>query len=252
MPLEYEAISDQGLKRQTNQDSHLAARDTGLFAVADGMGGQAGGETASSLAITILRDFIKRSLDVDDTWPTAFDPALSRNQNRLRSALALANKKIKSLADSDPKLQGMGTTAVCALIEGDTATIAHIGDSRAYLFRGGKLELLTADHSWVGEQVAQGVISEDQARQHPLRNVVTRALGTSSELSADFADIPLQAGDLLLLCSDGLNSMVPDEVIGKIIETRTGDLKACAKALIAEANKGGGQDNITIILVRYS
>lgn len=250
MSIEFEAISDTGRKRKINQDNYLADPVTGIFAVADGMGGQAGGEFASEIAISRIKEFINRSLGADDTWPTHFDPALSRNHNRLRSALLLANKQIKLEADRDSKLQGMGTTAVCVLIEKDIASLAHVGDSRAYLFRRGELERLTTDHSWVGEQINQGVISEDQARDHPFRNVVTRALGAMDELETDLSDLKLEHRDVLLLCSDGLNSMVPDEEIKSILASND-NLQRCAQSLVNEANNKGGHDNITVILIRY-
>jgi protein phosphatase len=173
-------------------------------------------------------------------------------QNRLRKALMLANQEIHQAAREDAGLHGMGTTAVCALLEGNRADLAHVGDSRIYLQRDGQLDTITRDHSWIHEQVSQGVISEDQARLHPYRNVVTRALGAAPEVDVDIEKIELQPGDLLLLCTDGLNSMVPDADICKILKRYGDDLGAAASALVFEANRRGGADNTTIILLELA
>jgi serine/threonine protein phosphatase PrpC len=253
MPLKFKAITDVGRQRSANEDNFIAEPELGLYIVADGMGGQAAGEVASRLAVDTICQFIKLTSEQRDiTWPTGYEPSLSYGQNRLRSALILANQEIFASGAEDAGLQGMGTTAVCALIEGHRADLGHVGDSRIYQLRSGALNRVTDDHSWIHEQVRLGVISEDQARNHPYRNVVTRALGASPDVDVDLGGFVLEDGDMLLLCTDGLNSMVTDDSIKEILERYRGDLDAIAKALVFEANQKGGEDNITIILLEYS
>jgi serine/threonine protein phosphatase PrpC len=253
MPLKFKAITDVGRQRTANEDSFLADPELGLYIVADGMGGQAAGEVASRLAVDTICQFIKLTDEQRDiTWPTGYEPSLTYGQNRLRSALILANQEIFASAAEDAGLQGMGTTSVCALVEGRRADLAHVGDSRIYRLSGGELTQVTDDHSWIHEQVRRGVISEDQARSHPYRNVVTRALGATPDVDVDLGGFDLQEGDLLLLCTDGLTSMLGDAQIKEILERYREDLDSAAKALVFEANQKGGEDNITIILLDYS
>jgi len=251
MELEFEAVTDVGRLRTANEDSYAVLPKLGLFAVADGMGGQAAGEVASRTALDCIVEFIRQSAEqADITWPVPYDPSLSLNENRLRAAVALANMGIRRAAEEDAGLAGMGTTVVCALDGGDRVVLAHVGDSRAYLLRGGALERLTRDHSWVGEQIDRGLLSEDQARDHPLRNVVTRALGVGAEVDAELSSFELRSGEVLLLCSDGLTSMVPDAQVRGILERCGHELSVCVKALVSEANRQGGHDNITVVLLR--
>ncbi len=253
MPLRFQAATDVGKQRTANEDSFLTAPELGLFVVADGMGGQAAGEVASRLAVDAICQFIKLTDEQRDiTWPTGYEPSLNHGQNRLRSALMLANQEIYASGAEDAGLRGMGTTAVCALIEGQHADLANVGDSRIYLLDDDGLKQITNDHSWIHEQVKRGVISEDQARSHPYRNVVTRALGATPDVDVDLSGMELQEGNLLLLCTDGLNSMLSDSEISEILQRYRDDLDAAAKALIFEANQKGGEDNITVILLGYS
>ncbi len=147
--------------------------------------------------------------------------------------------------------EGMATTVAAVLVDGDVANLGHVGDSRIYLFSEGVFTQLTSDHSWVNEQIQSGVISADQARSHPLRNVVTRALGGKADLAVDMQTRRMKAGDLLLLCSDGLTAMVPDEDIARILGEAKGDVEKAAKDLVAEANAHGGEDNITVVLLKF-
>ena len=147
--------------------------------------------------------------------------------------------------------EGMATTVAAVLVDGDIANLAHVGDSRIYLWSDGELRQLTSDHSWVNEQIQNGVISPEQARSHPLRNVVTRALGGRSELVVDVQARRVRAGELLLLCSDGLTTMVPDAEIGRVIAAADGDLARAAESLVDEANERGGEDNITVVLLGF-
>jgi protein phosphatase len=145
----------------------------------------------------------------------------------------------------------MATTVAAVLVDGDTANLAHVGDSRVYLFREGALTQLTSDHSWVNEQLQSGIISVDQARTHPLRNVVTRALGGKPDLQVDMQFQRMKSGDILLLCSDGLTTMVPDDDIAKAVAAADGDVEKAATGLVSEANARGGEDNITVLLLQF-
>jgi serine/threonine protein phosphatase PrpC len=252
MRIDSSGLSDVGRKRDHNEDAFVLDEQASLFAVADGMGGHAAGEVASQIAIKTIYDFIHATRDdAEATWPYDYDPSLSVNGNRLRTAIRLANQRIAETIQKKEELKDMGTTVVCVLVSGDgTATVGHVGDSRAYLLRDGTLVQLTSDHSWVNEQVKLGFLDRNDAMRHPFRNVVTRALGSRGEVAVDLSEQALRPGDLLLLCSDGLNSMVDDEGIAAAIVGQGDDLPAQCRALIAAANARGGDDNITAILVR--
>ena len=170
-------LSDVGVIRSHNEDCFDIDPDLQMFVVADGMGGHSHGEIASRIAVDAIREFVAKTSDDDATLPFDVDPRLSRNSNRLRAAIRVAHDKVLKAIRNDASLHGMGTTVVGLLVDGESASIAHVGDSRCYRLRDGKLELLTQDHTWVNEQVVAGFLSEEQARVHPLKNVVTRALG---------------------------------------------------------------------------
>ena len=245
-------LTDRGLRRHHNEDELLVRDDLSLYVVADGMGGHAAGEVAAGLAIKEVERSVETSAGAeDDTWPQGWDPRFSVNANRLVQAILSAHRKVTGAVAGEPELRGMGTTIVAALLDGarGRVSVAHVGDSRAYLCRDRATSLITADHSWVHEQVVAGLLSEDAARTHPLKNVVTRALGGNQEPLVDVEDRTLVPGDLLLLCSDGLNTMLSDEEIGEVL-ARGGDLTRLAYRLVAEANRKGGVDNITVILAQ--
>jgi serine/threonine protein phosphatase PrpC len=226
--------------------------ELGLYVVADGMGGHAAGEVAADLAVREVEGVVEATRDFGgDTWPNDWDPQLSINANRLIHAIACAHRRVTGAVENDLGLKGMGATIVAMLIDPQKGgvTIAHVGDSRAYLERNGKIELLTSDHSWVHEQVVAGLLSEEAARNHPLKNVVTRALGGVQEPAVDITERQIDVGELLLLCSDGLNTMLSDDEIQEVLG-RGGDLTRISHQLVAEANRRGGVDNITVILVR--
>ena len=247
----YYGTTDVGMKRNHNEDAFLVNPEMGFALVADGMGGHAAGEVASELAIEQISAFLSRvSQDGDITWPYKYDIGFSLNANKLMVGIKLANDRILGRVADNPQLNGMGTTIVGGIFEEDSVTIAHVGDSRAYLFREGELQLLTNDHSWVSEQVRRGLITEEQARVHPMKNVVTQALGGSERLSVEIDELELESGDLVLFCSDGLNSMVPMDELKKVFEGSFGDLEDLADRLTQEANDRGGDDNITIVLVQ--
>lgn len=246
------AASHPGLRREENEDSYCVRPDLGLFLVADGMGGHAAGEIASKLAVDTIEAFLAdtKTADVNRTWPFPFDPSMSLDQNRLKAAFRLANRRIAQAMDDNEALRGMATTAAAVLFGLDeTPAVAHVGDSRIYLWRDARLQQVTQDHSWVSEQVRAGIMTEADARRHPWRNVVTRALAGGDDPEVDLAPVPVQAGDRLLICSDGLSSVVTRETIEANLAARHGLEETC-QALIAAENAAGGPDNITVALLQ--
>jgi protein phosphatase len=241
--------TDVGRKRTNNEDSFALRPEHNLYVVADGMGGHSSGEVASHLAVSHINSFFDRhDLNKDSTWPYPYDESLSFAANKVRTAIAMANDRIQRYASDHPESRGMGTTVVAALVDGDEPVISHVGDSRAYLFAGKKLDLLTADHSWVSEQVRMGLLSDEEASRHPLRNVITKALGTKDQAEADVLSVKPAVGDRVLLCTDGLNSMVTDSEIAAVLEAKD-SLEATCQALLTLANERGGEDNITVLLI---
>lgn len=224
------ALSDVGRIRSHNEDAYLA--DPPLFVVADGLGGHEAGEVASQLAVETLRDHAPRRPD----------------SNALARAVRAANREVIRAAREGIGRSGMGTTITAALVEGTHAVVAQVGDSRAYLMRGGTLTRITEDHSMVADLIRSGQITEAESRIHPNRSVITRALGTDPNMYADTFEIDGEPGDRLLLCSDGLTSMLLDTEIAKALEEHS-DPAAAARELIRAANHAGGQDNITVVIV---
>jgi protein phosphatase len=225
------SVTDAGRRRRHNEDSFVC--EPPLFAVADGMGGAQAGEIASRLAATALRD------------PR---PDEASGEPLVVSLIQEANRRVYERAHEDVAASGMGTTMTAALLEGDTVAIGHVGDSRAYRIRDSALEQLTEDHSLVAELVRSGKLSPEEAEVHPQRSVITRALGTEPDVDVDSFSITVRAGDVLMLCSDGLTSMVADRRILELVEKHRDDLERAGKALVDEANREGGEDNITVIL----
>lgn len=242
-------LTDVGRKRKHNEDAYLVDAERGLFVVADGMGGHAAGEVASRITVEAMQEFIGTSDDTtESSWPFGYGNRASSSGNRLTAAVERANEKVMRAVANRPELKGMGTTVVAALIDGEHATLVHVGDSRAYLYRDGELRRLTDDHSWVQEQVNAGILSEDEAKSHPLKNVVTRALGGSPHVSVDLIEVPLRAGDRFLLCSDGLTGMVADdEIHGFLLMESVAEV--VVRKLVELANEHGGVDNITSIVI---
>jgi len=253
MSITFKAISDVGRKRTANEDNYLADGDLKLFVVADGMGGHAAGEVASKIAVESIQDFIRfTSNDKEITWPYEFDETLSMAGNRLKCAIQTAHAKVLETTSQRKEFQGMATTVVGILVENSKAEVAHVGDSRAYMIRDGKLIQLTSDHSWVNEQLRTGAITSAQARNHPYRNIVTRALGGPNPVDVDVSEEAMREGDIILLCSDGLNTMITDEEILEIVSRNLEDLDKACQDLITTANQHGGEDNVTAILVKYN
>ncbi len=226
----YAGASDTGRKRRRNEDAYVIAPP--LFAVADGMGGAQAGEVASKLAAAALKET---------------DPGALSGPARVTSLIQEANRRVHERSTADPATSGMGTTMTVALVEGGGVTIGHVGDSRAYLVRSGQLEQLTEDHSLVNELLKSGKLSPKEAETHPQRSVITRAVGTDPDVDVDSFTVDAREGDVFLLCSDGLTDMVGDEDILGVVERHHDDLDRAAKSLVSAANRGGGEDNITVI-----
>lgn len=244
-------ITDVGRQRQHNEDAYLVDDGLSLYIVADGMGGHAAGEVASRIATESISEFISHTIEDDGTWPHAYDENFSRNTNRLLSALRIANTRVIDAMKRDARLRGMGTTVVAGLFDDTRASIAHVGDSRAYHIRNSQMSRITSDHSWVFEQVRAGMLTEAEAEKHPLRNVITRALGGGNSVVPEASEVQLETGDYFILCSDGLTGMVSEDDILRIV-MESSALEHAGQELVARANEHGGQDNITAVLVQAS
>ena len=242
-------LTHVGRQRQHNEDSFLVADEAQLYLVADGMGGHAAGEIASRIAVDSISEFILHTKEDDGTWPHAYDENYRRTTNRLMAAVRMANTRVLEAMRKDARLRGMGTTVVACMADEKTMSFAHVGDSRAYLIRDNQLSRITNDHSWVFEQVQAGMLTEAEAEKHPLRNVITRALGGALQVTPDASEIEIKSGDVYLLCSDGLTGMVPEDEILRVVADHEKLEDACQE-LINKANERGGLDNVTAILVR--
>lgn len=227
--------TEVGLVRKQNEDSICVVPDLALFAVADGMVGHLAGEVASRLAIESIT---LRLQDGDET----------ELGKKLLEGAILANSRVYDISSRDVNCRGMGTTLTAAVIRERELVLVHVGDSRAYLIRGDKIVTITEDHSLVQEMLKLGGITKEQAREHPHRNVLTRALGTDPSVEVDLFRVRLEKGDVVLLCSDGLNGLVEDEEIMKLVKSAPGPDQA-VKSLVAEALDRGGTDNISVIVV---
>lgn len=241
-------LTDVGQVRPHNEDSILLEPSLNLYAVADGMGGHKGGEFASRICLDSLRDYLLMAAKGQAPLVGELEPAYSEMANRLGSAVRFANRAVFEAAGSKPEWRGMGTTIVALTVSNRSVSIAHVGDSRAYLLRQGKFQQLTEDHSWIEEQVRAGLMSRDEALFAKGRNVLTRAIGQDSAVTVDLDELELQPGDCLLLCSDGLFGMVADEEIAALIGAANSPEAAC-RELVACANGRGGRDNISVILI---
>ena len=237
-------LSDVGRRRESNEDDFLIEPEQGLFAVADGMGGHAAGEVASHMAIETLREALsngdlgaRRSVDGAGQW--------------LRGAVVEANRRIWESIRVHEDRRGMGTTVVALVRCGNELIVGHVGDSRLYLLRDDELHRVTSDHSWVNEQVKLGLMTDDTAQRHPMRNIVTRALGSRNDVVVDVASVPVRTGDVLLLCSDGLNTMLTDDAIRATLARHRSDPEAACRALVDAANASGGEDNVTVVVVSF-
>ncbi len=239
-PFEAAGLTDVGRVRANNEDSFFCDGEKGIFIVADGMGGHNSGEVASSFAVSLVKDFlVQKSSDFGCRISSA----------DLEAGVKAANSLVYAKGRALPKDSGMGTTLVCACGDGETLTVAHVGDSRAYILRKGVLSCLTEDHSVVQEQIRRGLIRQEEAAVSELQNLLTRAVGSNPEVDVDISTHPLFFGDLLLLASDGLTKMVPDFRIQEIL-SRKEDISTLASKLVSEALKAGGLDNVTVVVAR--
>jgi len=247
------AQTDVGLKRDENEDSYLVDEKNCVFIVADGMGGHAAGNLASRVAVEGICAYFQRLNPSSSAqiFPYGSNPDLSETANKIANAVSAANDKIRQIAGRNEQLSGMGTTVVCAVLDDRLITIGNVGDSRAYLFRQSGYRQITEDHSWVNEQLRKKLITAEDARTHPWRNVITRALGSRESIEVDIFEERVRGGDQILLCSDGLSSMVDDVSMFEILtDAGTTQEEKCDR-LIEEAKKAGGSDNITLILIRF-
>jgi protein phosphatase len=252
IPVEVAGQTDVGVKRSGNEDSFSIVRDENLFIVADGMGGHASGEVASQLAVSVIRDFFKRTgEDPEATWPYKMDRSRSYEANRLVTGIKLSNLQIHEKSQSDPRFKGMGTTVAAMLFVREGAYLSHVGDSRIYRIRDEKIEQLTEDHSFLNDYLKMRPLSKEEIENFTHKNVITRALGMKETVQVDINFEVPRPNDAYLLCSDGLSGMVPDEKILATYVRHSQDLNAVVGKLIEEANAAGGVDNITAIMVRF-
>ena len=250
MKIRYAAKTDVGQKRNHNEDYFSLIEDEQLFIVADGMGGHASGEVASKMAAETVGEFYQRTKDEEATWPYKVDRSLSYIENRLVCGIKLANFRIYESANRDIRYKGMGTTIVAAMIKGDKIYLAHVGDSRCYRIRGPKIEQLTRDHSLLEDyKEAKPDMTEEEQRNFPHKNVITRALGMRDTVQVDVKPHQIQDGDYYVMCSDGLSGMVEDDQIREIIQ-KTKTLERVVEELVDHANRAGGTDNITTLVLQ--
>jgi protein phosphatase len=245
-------ISHRGLVRGLNEDRFLNVEKEGLFLVADGMGGLAKGDVASRIAVETIETFVTKSRREDITWPIKYQKQHSVEANRFLAAVSLANWKIYNEMLKSPRNTPMGTTLVGLLLDGERIILANVGDSRAYRIVNRRIEQLTEDHSLVMEEVKKGRITLEEARQHPQRHVISRALGIFDTPEVDITTLEIQDGELYLLCSDGLSDMLTDDEILSLVQSHERNaLNDMGEALIHLANSHGGKDNITVVLVAF-
>ena len=247
-----EGLTHKGMKRDGNEDSFDVSVEEKLFMVADGMGGHNSGEIASKIAVETVANFFRTtSMDDELTWPYRLDRKLNMAQNRLLTAVKLANTRIFEISHRNTDYQGMGTTASCMYIENDTVYIGHVGDSRVYLQRTGEFQQITEDHSLLNQTLKIQKLTEDQITNFKHKNVLVRALGIIGEVEVDLLDMQGRAGDRYLICSDGLTNMLRDEELDHILKDSK-DLQSAAQTMIDRANANGGNDNITVVLVELA
>ncbi len=223
-------ITDTGRKRRRNEDAYVC--EPPLFAIADGMGGAQAGEVASRLAAAALKESGAKTLG---------------GERRISDLIQEANRRVYDRSSTDPNTSGMGTTITVALVENGNVAFGHVGDSRAYLIRDGRMEQVTEDHSLVNELMKSGKLSREEAESHPQRSVITRALGTDPDVDVDTFTIEAKTGDVFLLCSDGLTDMVGEREILGLVERNRPDIDAALRSLVKAANRSGGEDNITVV-----
>ncbi len=249
--IEVAGETNVGRKRNHNEDSFAIMAEFGLFLVADGMGGHASGEVASKMAVDAMHEFFSQTQeDPERTWPYKMDRSKGYEENRLITGIKLANLRIYDSAQREAKKRGMGTTFVGLFTANDGVYVAHVGDSRCYRFRDGKLEMLTEDHSLLNDYIKMKRLTAEEIANFPHKNVIVRALGMKDTVKVDTRFEVPQVNDTYLLCSDGLCGPVSDDEMQGILRDHN-DLKTASSQLIARANEHGGPDNITCVLVRW-
>ena len=243
------ARTDVGMKREHNEDSFLLNEDLGLYVVCDGMGGHAGGETASRLAVqTVEKELISTRLRADDPFASTVGLEETPLAIALQEAIEGACSMVYRTSRTEPELQGMGTTCIALLLRGDVAVVGHVGDSRAYFVREGAIVQLTEDHSLVNEQVRAGLLTSEEAKHSRLRNIITRSVGFEEDVLVDVIGLETKPGDRFLLCSDGLSNLIENrEIRDALLES---ELTEVPQKLIHLANARGGDDNITVVAVQ--
>jgi protein phosphatase len=236
--IEYGVLSDQGMVRASNEDSYIADCGSRIFLVADGMGGHAAGEIASGIAASTVQEVF-----------SAKAPDMADIKDRLHFAVQQANTRVYETQQTESEYRGMGTTLTVLAFEDNRYCLAHVGDSRAYLFRNNNLTQLTRDHSLVWPLFENGIISKDEIARQPQKHLITRSIGTHAEVEVDLQENTAMEGDIFLLCSDGLTDVLTDDAIQQILEKAGKKPKQISQALIQAANMGGGPDNITAVVV---
>lgn len=245
-------ITDVGQKRQNNEDNFLINDEINLYVVADGMGGHVGGEFASQIAVTTIEEVIQNvEVDPEATRPdwAALGSTVAIAGEKLKYAIRLAGKRIFDRTNDEPELRGMGTTTVAMLFDQNRVFLAHVGDSRAYLIRGTDVSQVTEDHSLVNEQIRLGLITREAARNHKLKNIITRSVGYQEDVEIDTLVRPVEKGDRFVLCSDGLSNLVEEPEILDVVGSAPSP-ETAAQRLIDLANERGGDDNITLIIAQ--
>jgi serine/threonine protein phosphatase PrpC len=250
--IESYGATDVGLRRKLNEDSLFFDDEVGLFVVADGMGGHNAGEIASHLAVDTVADFVQRSRAEDEIiWPYGVDSTLSLNANRLLTSVMLANKRVWKEADNNQDYSGMGTTIVAVLVDDSSLSCVSAGDSRAYRLREGVFEQITVDDSWVQAAVDDGVLLAEAAESHPMKNVITKAIGAQENLEVSVEEHEMEDNDLYIMCSDGLHGMIPEKGLTELVLTSNSSLDGLVHSLIESANRNGGKDNVTAVALCY-
>lgn len=249
MRLAFAAATDPGIVRRLNEDRYVAEPGLGFFVVVDGMGGHASGEAASTTVADALTVFIRQTAtDSDHTWPFGLDPQLSPLANRLQVAIRSANRQLAARVQHDASLNGSGATLAAALFADGHLAVSNVGDCRGYLLRGGALTQITRDHSLVAEQVALGLIDSEEARRHPLRHLVTRAVCGDASMIVDLWEMPVWPADRVLLCSDGVHGVLTDAELAACVGNRRSLQEICAD-LVEAVNARGGPDNATAVII---
>jgi serine/threonine protein phosphatase PrpC len=251
LSIQVAGLSDLGCVRGNNEDNFGYDWRYGIYVVCDGMGGEAAGEVASKIGVDSVLDYCRQvAKNKESRVPTRVFEGVSARANILAGAILVANQQIRSSAAQNREQRGMGSTIVAVLADSEGYSIAHVGDSRIYLVRKGTIQQLTQDHSLVMEHVRRGLITPEQAQHSEIQNIILRALGTEDNVEPDLSDLVAQPGDTLLLTSDGLTRHVSDKGILEIIDHAPSCRKAC-EGLIEAARAGGGQDNITSVIVKF-